>query len=195
VPLLLVAFGYLCGSIPWGVILARLVGIDVRRTGSGNIGAANVARSAGLGLGIATLLADALKGAVPVLLAERFGASPAWSAGVGVAAFAGHVFPVTLGFAGGKGVATATGVLAALAPLAVVCAILVFAGVLAMTRYVSLGSVVAAACVPVAVTALGYPRAVVLASLAMTAVIVVRHRENYARLRDGTEARFTVHKR
>ena len=194
-PLILLAFGYLCGSIPFGLILGRLAGVDVRRTGSGNIGATNVARSVGLGVGVATLIADALKGTVPVLVAGRLGASPTLSASVGVAAFLGHVFPVALHFAGGKGVATAVGVLAVLAPVAMASAAAAFVVVVAVTRYVSLGSAVAAVCAPVAVAALGYPRPVLVASLAMSAVIIVRHRDNYARLLAGTEARFTVRKR
>ena len=194
-PLILLAFGYLCGSIPFGLILGRLAGVDVRRTGSGNIGATNVARSAGLGVGVATLVADALKGTVPVLVVGRLATSPALSAGVGVAAFLGHVFPVTLHFVGGKGVATAVGVLAVLAPVAVAYAAAAFVAVVAVTRYVSLGSVIAAVCAPVAIAALGYPRPVLAASLAMSAVIIVRHRDNYARLLAGTEARFTVRKR
>lgn len=194
-PLLLVLAGYLCGSVPWGLLLARRVGVDVRRTGSGNIGAANVARSAGLRLGLATLLADALKGAVPVLLARWLTADPAIAAAAGVAAFIGHVFPVTLRFAGGKGVATALGVLATLAPLAAAGAAAVFVLVLATSRYVSLASVVAAASAPLAMAGLGEPPSVLVAASVMTAVIVARHRGNFARLRDGTESRFTLHKR
>jgi glycerol-3-phosphate acyltransferase PlsY len=195
VALLLVVLGYLCGSVPWGVLLARRAGVDVRRTGSGNIGAANVARSAGLGLGLATLAADALKGAVPVVLAHSVGAGPAVAAAAGLAAFLGHVLPVTLGFAGGKGVATALGVLVALVPLAASVGVGVFLLVFLACRYVSLASVLAALAVPIAVAALGEPRAVLAAAAAMTAVIVLRHRGNFARLRAGTEPRFSLHKR
>ena len=194
-PLLLVVVGYLCGSVPWGVLLARRAGVDVRRTGSGNIGAANVARSAGIGLGLATLAADAAKGAFPVLLARWATGSPAVEAGTGLAAFAGHVFPVTLGFAGGKGVATALGVLVVLAPLAVAVGVAVFGLVLGVGRYVSLASVAGALAAPVAVAGLGGPRPAVLAASAMTAVIVARHRTNFVRLREGTEPRFVLHKR
>jgi len=193
--IVLVALGYACGSVPWGLLFARRVGVDVRRTGSGNIGATNVARSAGLGLGIATLAADALKGALPVLIARGFAAGPAVEACAGVAAFVGHVFPVTLRFAGGKGVATALGVLVVLAPGAVAWAAATFLVVFLPFRYVSLASVVAAATAPVAVALLGYPRPTVVASLAMSAVIVVRHRANLARLRAGTEPRFVLHKK
>jgi glycerol-3-phosphate acyltransferase PlsY len=194
VAVLLVVVGYLCGSIPWGVLLTRRVGIDVRRTGSGNIGAANVARSAGIGLGVATLAADALKGAVPVLLARWLGADPPVAAAAGLAAFAGHVFPVTLRFAGGKGVATALGVLAALAPLPLSVALAVFLLAFTASRYVSLASVLAALSVPLAAAVLGEPRSVLVAATAMAAVIVLRHRDNFARLRAGTEPRFQMHK-
>jgi glycerol-3-phosphate acyltransferase PlsY len=194
VAVLLVVVGYLCGSIPWGVLLTRRVGIDVRRTGSRNIGAANVARSAGVGLGLATLAADALKGAVPVLLARWLGADLPVAAAAGLAAFAGHVFPVTLRFAGGKGVATALGVLAVLAPLPLSVALAVFMLAFIVSRYVSLASVLAALTVPLAAAVLGEPRSVLVAATGMAAVIVLRHRDNFARLRAGTELRFQMHK-
>ena len=192
---LLVVFGYGCGSVPWGLLLARRAGIDVRRTGSGNIGATNVARSAGIRLGLATLAADALKGAVPVLVARALGAAPALEAAVGVAAFLGHVFPVALRFAGGKGVATALGVLVVVAPGAVACATLVFLPAFLLFRYVSLASMLAAATVPAAVLLMNYPRSTLLASLTMTTIIVVRHRANLSRLLSGTEPRFMLHKK
>ena len=194
-PLLLALVGYLCGSIPSGLLLTRRVGIDVRRTGSGNIGAANVARSAGVGLGLATLAADALKGAVPVVLARWLTSDPAVATAAGVAAFAGHVFPVTLRFAGGKGVATALGVLIPLAPLAAAAAAVVFLLVFVTCRYVSLASVLGAVTAPLAAAALGQPPAVLAAVMAMSVVIVLRHRDNFARLRAGTEPRFGLHKR
>jgi glycerol-3-phosphate acyltransferase PlsY len=195
VALLLVVLGYLCGSIPSGLLLARRAGIDVRRTGSGNIGAANVARSAGIRLGLATLLADAMKGAAPVLLARALTGDEAVAAAAGVAAFVGHVFPVTLRFAGGKGVATALGVLATLTPLAAAAAAAVFLLAALTCRYVSLASVLGALTAPLAVAALGEPPPVVAAAVAMSVLIVVRHRDNFARLRAGTEPRFSLHKR
>jgi acyl phosphate:glycerol-3-phosphate acyltransferase len=193
--LLLVLVGYLCGSVPWGLLLARRAGVDVRRTGSGNIGAANVARSAGLGLGLATLAADAVKGAVPVLIARGFSAGPTVAAAAGLAAFAGHVFPVTLRFAGGKGVATALGVLVVLAPSAVAWGMAAFLALLLLFRYVSLASMLGAGTASVAVALLGYPPATLMASLAMTIVIVARHRDNLVRLRSGIESRFVLHKK
>ena len=195
VALVLVILGYLAGCVPSGLLLGRRVGIDVRRHGSGNIGATNVARSAGALLGLATLVADAAKGALPVLVARALDGRPAVATAAGVAAFVGHVFPVTLRFAGGKGVATAVGVLLVIAPLALLCSLIVFALTFLLTRYVSLGSVLAAIAVPVAIAALGYPRSTLAAASVMSAIIVVRHRENLARLRAGTEPRFTLPKK
>jgi glycerol-3-phosphate acyltransferase PlsY len=190
----LVALGYVCGSIPWGVLLARTAGVDVRKTGSGNIGAANVARSAGLRLGLATLAADATKGVVPIVVARAAGASPEVAAVAGLAAFAGHVFPVTLRLRGGKGVATALGVVATLAPAAALSATAVFAVALATSRYVSLASVLGALTAPAVAAALGYGFPAVAACLAMAIVIVVRHEANFRRLVGGTEPRFKLHK-
>ena len=191
--LLSIAFGYLCGSIPFGLLLARHAGVDVRRVGSGNIGAANVARSTSTRLGLATLVLDAAKGAVPVALA-RWLADDQIAAYTGLAAFLGHVFPLYLRLVGGKGVATALGVLAALCPAVAGAALLVFVAVFAMWRYVSAASIAAALSAPVVAAARAYPAATVTTILAMTLVIVVRHRQNLARLRAGTEPRFVLKK-
>jgi len=207
VALVLVVLGYLAVCVPSGLLLGRRAGIDVRRHGSGNIGATNVARSSKK-LGIATLLLDALKGYAAVRLDMYLGArfwnvcfptdlTPCYVI-IGLAAlFAmiGHIFPVWLKFKGGKGVATAVGVLLVIAPLALVCALVVFALTFLLTRYVSLGSVLAAIAVPIAIAALGYPRSTLAAGTIMSAIIVVRHRENLARLRAGTEPRFTLPKK
>ena len=190
--LLVVLFGYLCGSIPWGVLLARRAGVDVRHAGSGNIGATNVARTAGARLGVATLVADAAKGAVPTLVGLAVEPATWLAPAAGVAAFLGHLYPPTLGFKGGKGVATAAGVLAVLCPGALGVGLGVFALVLVGWRYVSLASVLAALALVPATLLLGYPRAVSVAALGMAAFIVARHRDNFRRLRAGTESRFRV---
>jgi glycerol-3-phosphate acyltransferase PlsY len=185
----LVVLGYLCGSIPTGVLLARLVGVDPRAAGSGNIGATNVARTAGRGLGLLTLLADVAKGALPTALALG-SAGPGWiPALAGVAAVVGHCFPLTLGLRGGKGVASALGVLLVLAPAAAGVAVGAFVLVLRRDRRVSVASLAAAAVAAPAAAALGAPRPVVLATLAIAALVAVRHRENVARVRAGTEPR------
>jgi glycerol-3-phosphate acyltransferase PlsY len=188
-----IAFGYLCGSIPFGLLLARRAGVDVRRVGSGNIGATNVARSTSTRLGLATLALDAAKGAVPVALA-RWLANDQVAACAGLAAFLGHVFPLYLRFSGGKGVATALGVLATLSPAVAAAALLVFVAVFAVSRFVSAASIAAALGAPAAAALLGYPGAIVATIVVMTVVIVVRHRQNLARLRAGTEPRFVLKK-
>ncbi|MGZ6163248.1 MAG: glycerol-3-phosphate 1-O-acyltransferase PlsY [Myxococcaceae bacterium] len=143
----LVVLGYLSGSVPFGLILVRMArGVDVREEGSGNIGVTNVARVAGKGLGVLVLVLDALKGALPVLLARAV--EPPGSvvpAAVGLAAFAGHVAPPWLGFRGGKGVATALGVLAVLAPRAALAGALTYGAVFAVLRISSVGSLLAGA--------------------------------------------------
>ena len=191
--LLLIA--YLLGSIPSGLLLARLARVDVRRHGSGNIGATNVARTAGARLGAITLAADALKGAVPVLLARWLSAEPAVPAGAAVLTVVGHVFPFALGFAGGKGVATAFGALCVLCPLASAWAAGVFLFAFALDRHVSFASLLATLAAPIAIVIHGYPIESLAAALLMAAIIVGRHRDNLRRLRAGTEPRFTLPKR
>jgi glycerol-3-phosphate acyltransferase PlsY len=181
----LVVVAYLCGAIPSGVLLARTAGVDVRRAGSGNVGATNVARTAGARLGLLTLAADVAKGFAPVAIATRLGgdgALPAWAA---VAVVLGHVFPPTLG--GGKGVATALGASLALYPAATLPTLGAFGLTLASSRWVSLASMVAALVAPVAVGCLGYPRADLAAAAATALLIVVRHRDNVERILAGTE--------
>ncbi|HVP59312.1 MAG TPA: glycerol-3-phosphate 1-O-acyltransferase PlsY [Myxococcaceae bacterium] len=180
----LVLLGYLSGSIPFGLLLVRAAhGVDVRQRGSGNIGATNVARVAGKGLGALVLLLDALKGALPVLLARAVAPSPVVPAAVGLAAVAGHVAPPWLGFRGGKGVATALGVLAVLAPRAALAGALTYAVVLAALRVSSVGSLLAGlVAVGVAWLVPGTPpTAAVLTSMLFLAMLWT-HRGNIGRL-------------
>ncbi|HUK65901.1 MAG TPA: glycerol-3-phosphate 1-O-acyltransferase PlsY [Anaeromyxobacteraceae bacterium] len=194
--------GYFAGSVPFGLVLTRLItGEDVRRVGSGNIGASNVTRAAGKAAGALTLLFDAAKAAVPMLLARSFsGGGPRGellTLGVGLAAFFGHLYPVWLRFRGGKGVATALGVFLVLAPLPSALALLAFAAVYAKTRIPALGSLVGTAvcCLGTFVqTFLRLGREAFLSPLpwvvlALSAVIVLRHRSNIARLKQGKEHR------
>ena len=192
---LVVVLSYLIGSIPFGLVLGRGAGVDGRGRGSGNIGAANVARNAGAWLGLATLIADTTKGAIPVLAVRALGAGATLVAAAGVAAVLGHCFPVVLRFAGGKGVATALGATLALAPTTALVAATVFLVAFGLTRRVSVGSALGALASPAAALLLREPRAVVVACAAMAVVIVVRHRDNLGRLRRGTEPRFTLPKR
>ncbi|MFA7405950.1 MAG: glycerol-3-phosphate 1-O-acyltransferase PlsY [Pelobacteraceae bacterium] len=188
--LLLVGAAYLIGSIPTGLLLGKAYGIDVRKEGSGNIGATNLYRTVGRKVGIITLVGDCLKGLLPVVLVKSSTLPPEIAAWVGLAAFCGHVFSLFLKFKGGKGVATALGVFLALAPLAVAIALALFAGVMFIWRYVSLGSVSAAVAMPLAVYFLEGSRAVTAVTFIIATIVIIRHHENIKRLLSGTENKF-----
>jgi glycerol-3-phosphate acyltransferase PlsY len=191
---------YLLGAVPFGFLVARARGVDIRKVGSGNIGATNVFRSVGKSWGILTFICDLLKGFLPAFLFPvvwlKAGGAAAQGAPValmcGAAAIVGHNWPVYLGFKGGKGVATSAGVLLGLAPLSVAAGVLVFGVVFGLSRYVSVGSIAAA----VVVAASGWwfyagegrlrPSALTL----LAALIIWRHKSNIRRLMDGTEHRF-----
>jgi glycerol-3-phosphate acyltransferase PlsY len=182
---------YLLGSIPTGLLLAKAFGgVDIRTTGSGNIGATNVYRTLGRKVGIMTLVGDCLKGLVPVLIAKKMGFPDAWLAAVGLAAFLGHVYTVFLGFKGGKGVATALGVFLGLSPLAVLPTLAVFVLVLLKWRYVSLGSIVAAAVMPVFVAVLDTRIFIIAVTCIISCIVIQKHRENIRRLQAGMESKF-----
>ena len=183
-------FGYLLGSIPFGLLITRAAGLgDVRRIGSGNIGATNVLRTGNKGLAALTLLADALKGTVAVLVAGWFGPDLALYAGL--AAFLGHIFPVWLNFKGGKGVATYLGVLAGIHWPAALAFAVVWLGVAFLTRFSSLAALVAALVVPVFLYFLGHGSAAALFVI-MTAIVYYKHRANISRLIAGSESRIGV---
>jgi glycerol-3-phosphate acyltransferase PlsY len=191
VSVLSVAAAYLVGAVPIGFVVARAFGVgDIRRHGSGNIGATNVLRTLGRLPAVITLLGDIGKGYVAVALASRLGGDDAVMTAAGaVAAVVGNCWSVFLGFRGGKGVATGLGALLRLAPLATLAALPVFLAVAATTRFVSLASLLSAACVPFGAWALGAPGASVIGALGVAGIVIVRHRENIARLRAGTERR------
>nr|WP_278434242.1 glycerol-3-phosphate 1-O-acyltransferase PlsY [Brucella anthropi] len=180
-------FGYFVGSIPFGLILTRLAGLgDVRSIGSGNIGATNVLRTGNKKLAAATLIFDMLKGTVAVLVASRYGPDAAIGAGFG--AFIGHLFPVWIGFKGGKGVATYLGVLIGLAwPGALVFAAVWIVTAL-LTRYSSLAALIASIVVPIALYSRGYPAIAVLFAI-MTVIVIFKHKANITRLLNGTESK------
>jgi acyl phosphate:glycerol-3-phosphate acyltransferase len=187
---LLLAGAYLLGSIPTGLLLGKAYGIDVRKEGSGNIGATNLYRTVGRKVGVMTLVGDCLKGLLPVLAVKYSALPPEYAAWVGLAAFCGHVFSVFLRFRGGKGVATALGVFLALSPLAVAAALGVFIVLMLVWRYVSLGSVAAAGVMPLAVWLLGGGRSLIVVTTLIAVVVIIRHIENIKRLVSGTENRF-----
>lgn len=187
----LLPLAYLLGSIPTGLLLAKAFGgVDIRTTGSGNIGATNVYRTLGRKVGVMTLVGDCLKGLVPVLVAKWLGLAVPWIAAIGIAAFIGHVYTVFLGFKGGKGVATALGVFLGTSPLSVLAALSVFALVLWKWRYVSLASMVAAAAMPLIVAALDGNPPMIVMTVVIAALVIYKHRENIQRLRAGTESKF-----
>ncbi|MBA4419047.1 MAG: acyl-phosphate glycerol 3-phosphate acyltransferase [Syntrophus sp. (in: bacteria)] len=186
---LLIFCAYLIGSIPIGVILAKIKGKDPRKVGSGNIGATNVMRAAGKTLGIITLLGDILKGVIPTLLAVHAGLPVILIGVVGFATFIGHLYPVFLKFKGGKGVATALGVYLVLSPLAILASILLFILVLLKWRFVSAGSIAGTALVPLTLYMLKAPGEYVCLSLVVGILILVKHKDNIKRLMAGTESR------
>ena len=206
--LIVAAVSYLLGSIPFGYLLVRIFrGEDIRQTGSGNIGATNVARSGAKGLGIATLVLDALKGALAVWLAALLAGSkynlcggfiqhpcaPALRLMSLAALFAvlGYVFSVWLRFKGGKGVATALGVFCVLFPAAILVALAIFILVVAVTRYVSLGSILGAIAFPVAAYFLQKTDAMsLLLASSVSLIVILKHHQNIGRLFSGTESRF-----
>ena len=199
--LLLPLPAYILGSIPFGLILAKLFGrTDVRKGGSGNIGATNVARVVGPVAGILTLILDVAKGSAAVLLAAELSqVSATWMMIAALAALVGHCFPVWLKFKGGKGVATAAGMFLVLCPLAFLGSVILFVLVVAFWRYVSLGSISAAAAMPLLMYFLWAPRhapplVITFGSLAAALLIVCKHAGNIRRLAQGVEPKFSFGK-
>jgi len=192
-PILLSLAAYLIGAIPFGYLLVKwTTGADVRSSGSGNIGATNVLRTTGVVAGVATLLLDVAKGYVAVLLAGRYTfESPLWMSAAAIAVMVGHAFPIFLRFHGGKAVASFLGAFLCLTPLPVVAILVVFVIVLAWTKHISMGSIVAAATFPLAVWLILQPeRPIVVASILAAILIIYRHSSNIRRLRQGTENTF-----
>ena len=187
--LAVVAFGYLAGSIPFAFLLARRRGVDLRHEGSGNVGAANVLRTSGVPNAVIAFVLDAAKGAVAVLVAQRLSAEPATPVAGGLASIIGHIYPVWLGFRGGKGVATAGGVFVVLTPAAMGIAAAVFALAIWVTRYISVGSMAAAVTLAVTTAAMDVPAVITVGSVIAAVIIIHRHRGNLARLIAGTERR------
>jgi acyl phosphate:glycerol-3-phosphate acyltransferase len=190
--------GYALGSIPFGFLIVKARGSDIREVGSGNIGAANVARNAGALAGLLTLLLDAVKGYLAVWLAGRWThGNVRWMMAAAVAAVLGHMFPVWLRFKGGKGVATGLGVFLPISAEAVGVAVLLWLLVVAFWRYSSLGSIIAAAALPAFMYLLYAPRhapplAVTVGTITVSVLVLIKHRPNIERLVAGTEARLRL---
>jgi glycerol-3-phosphate acyltransferase PlsY len=195
----IVLFGYLLGSVPTGLILAKLFSkVDPRKIGSKNIGATNIFRTAGESLGILTLVGDVLKGMIPTVIAmhwvlgDQWGLSHhTWIAIAGLSSFLGHVFSIFLGFKGGKGVATALGVYLPISTISVLIECLIFLGIVWKWRFISLGSIACATTIPILIAffrsdSQGY----FIISVIMAAVILYRHQSNISRLLQGTESKW-----
>src|ERR1043165_2159034 len=188
--IIVVVIAYLLGSIPFGyLIVRRTIGADIRQTGSGGTGATNVSRRAGKAAGVLTLLLDAAKGCAAVLIARVVSGDDWVIAAAASAALVGHIFPVWLGFRGGKGVATGVGIFLILAPVALLCAGVLFVAIVALTRYGSLGLIVAAATIPlcvwlqsVFVEPIADLRPLLTAAIAGALLILFAHRANIGRL-------------
>lgn len=190
IPTLLLAAAYLIGGIPFGYLFVKLkTGRDVRSMGSGNIGATNVMRTAGRAAGILTLVLDAAKGFAAVWLMANFGStSPGWLSAAALSVMAGHAYPVFLHFKGGKAVASFIGAFAYLTPVPLLAVLLVFVAVVAVSKHISLGSVIAGGTFPLAVWLILHPALpIFLAALSAGWFIVYRHRDNIERIRAGTE--------
>jgi glycerol-3-phosphate acyltransferase PlsY len=195
------AMAYLLGSIPWGLLVTRIFGrADIRQAGSGNIGATNVARVAGPAAGILTLVLDIAKGFAAVWLAARYSNESArWMMIAGLAALIGHCFPIWLNFKGGKGVAVALGIFLALCAPAALAALAIFGLVAAYWRYVSLGSITAAAAMPLLIYFLwapfhAPPTIIIFGTMAAALLIIYKHDANIQRLIEGVEPKFSAGK-
>ena len=202
---IVVLVAYLIGSIPFGYLIVRhKVGADVRESGSGGTGATNVSRRAGKAAGVFTLVLDALKGVLAIIVAQiitgESGSTIDWlTAAAAIAVIAGHIFPVWLRFRGGKGVATGVGVFLMLAPIATFCAAIIFVVVVTITKYVSLGSMVAAAIIPlfvwmdmVFIKPITDLWPLLTAAVVGAMLIILAHRGNIRRLAEGTEPKFRL---
>lgn len=190
IPIVILIVDYLIGGIPFGYLIVKMkTGQDVRGSGSGNIGATNVLRTTGRAAGVATLILDIIKGFVAVWIMAQFtSADPFWTSAAALAVMAGHAFPVFLHFHGGKAVASFIGAFLYLAPVPLLAVLLVFVVVVAVTKYISLGSVIAAGTFPLGVWLIQHPPAPVwIAAIIAGAFIVYRHRTNLERIRNGNE--------
>jgi len=182
----LLVISFILGSIPFGIIIAKAKGVDLKKVGSGNVGATNVLRSLGKWPAILTLLGDVLKGTAAVAIGRYLGVGPVYEGLAGISAILGHNFSLFLGFRGGKGVATSLGVLSIFSPQTALVTFIIWLAVVIFTKYSSLGAIVSFGLLPINILLFnGKER--LLAAILITILIVIRHRENIQRLMNGTE--------
>jgi glycerol-3-phosphate acyltransferase PlsY len=192
--IVVVVIAYLLGSIPFAYLAGRMRGIDIRTVGSKNVGATNVFRTLGKGIGVAVMVLDIAKGLIAVLIAHAETGSP-WPLIAAAAAILGHVFPVWLRFKGGKGVAVAGGAMIGLVPVPALIVVVIWLVIVAITRYVSVGSILAAVALPLLVVAFGAPWPTLVFACLASVVLIVRHRANMRRLMHGDELRLEFGKK
>jgi glycerol-3-phosphate acyltransferase PlsY len=186
---LAVVIAYFVGSVPFALLVSRRRGVDLRSVGSGNVGAANVLRTSGVGAAVVAMALDGLKGALAVLIAQRLTSGAATPVAAALASIVGHIYPIWLGFRGGKGVATAAGAFAVLTPVAFGAAAVAVLLAVWFTRFISVGSVAGAVTLPVASAVMGAPIAATVGAALASALILHRHRANISRVIAGTERR------
>lgn len=186
---LLILSGFVVGSIPFGVVIARFYGVDLKKVGSGNIGATNVLRTMGKGPAFLTLIGDVMKGVLPAAAGEHFFNDPTMGGIIGLSSILGHNFSLFLRFRGGKGVATSIGVLLVLLPKAAVVTIVLWLAVIVITRYSSLGAIVSFGALPATVYLLDYTADKLIISVVISGLLIARHAANIKRLIQGKEPR------
>jgi glycerol-3-phosphate acyltransferase PlsY len=192
--IILLIAAFVLGSIPFGIITAKVKGIDLKKVGSGNIGATNVLRSLGRWPALITLLGDILKGTVAVAIGKYSGVEPLYEGLIGIAAISGHSFSIFLGFKGGKGVATSLGVLLMYTPHVAVLTLIVWIGVVLFTKYSSLGAIVSFALLPLNIMLFDFQdKTKFFISILISLFIIIRHKDNIRRLMKGTERKIGQH--
>ncbi len=186
---LLIIFAFALGSVPFGVIIAKIYGVNLKKVGSGNIGATNVLRTMGKWPALFTLFGDVMKGAAPVVAGKYIVNDIAMEGIIGVAAILGHNYSIFLRFKGGKGVATSLGVLLIYSPKAALVTVVIWLSVIFLTRYSSLGAIISFAILPLAVYILDYSQGKLMVSLLISGLLILRHADNIKRLSRGKEPR------
>jgi len=192
--IILLIAAFVLGSIPFGIITAKVKGIDLKKVGSGNIGATNVLRSLGRWPAVITLLGDILKGTLAVAIGKYSGVEPLYEGLIGIAAILGHNFSIFLGFRGGKGVATSLGVLLMYTPHVALVTLIVWIGVVLFTKYSSLGAIVSFALLPLNIMLFDFQdKTKIIISILISLFIIIRHKDNIKRLMKGTERKIGQH--